>query len=70
MSVGPMCDIFPSIEMYQETLDIQERWQLSFYDSLIVSAALAGGCEWLYSEDLQDGQRIRELTIEDPFRSL
>lgn len=66
--LAPLCTVFPSVEMDQGALDVQERWQLPFYDSLIVTAALMSGCERLYSEDLQDGQKIRQLTIENPFR--
>jgi len=39
----------------------------SFYDSLIVAAALSAGCTRILSEDLQNGQRIEGLTIENPF---
>jgi len=48
--------------------DIAKRYQFSFYDSLIVSAALASNCNILYSEDLQHQQSIDEtLTIINPF---
>jgi predicted nucleic acid-binding protein len=43
-------------------------YRYRFYDSLIIAAALASGCIRLLSEDLQDGQRIEGLTIENPFR--
>jgi predicted nucleic acid-binding protein len=59
--------INPSPNLYQRGLDLQSRYQLSFYDSLIVAAALEGGCKTLYSEDLQHGQRIDGLTIKNPF---
>ena len=42
--------------------------KLSFYDALIVVAAMDAGCNVLYSEDLQHGQRFEGLTIENPFR--
>jgi predicted nucleic acid-binding protein len=66
--LAPLCQVFPSIDMYKEALDIHERWQFSYYDSLIVTAALSAGCERLYSDDLQHGQTIRDLVIENPFR--
>jgi predicted nucleic acid-binding protein len=48
--------------------DIAERYQFSFYDSLIIAAALASGCEILYSEDLQHNQIVETvLTIVNPF---
>jgi predicted nucleic acid-binding protein len=44
------------------------RDQLSLWDALIVEAALAGGCDRLWSEDLQHGQRFGRLVVENPFR--
>ena len=45
------------------------RIQFSFWDALIVEAALAGGAQRLLSEDFQHGQRIDGLIIENPFVS-
>ena len=42
--------------------------ELSVFDALIVAAALDAGCQLLFSEDLQDGQRFGALTVENPFR--
>lgn len=39
----------------------------SFWDALIVEAALTGGCTLLYSEDMQDGLQIGGLTLRNPF---
>lgn len=41
--------------------------QFSFWDALIVEAALAGGCKVLYSEDMHHGLVVDGLTIENPF---
>ncbi len=65
--LAPLCEVHSSIDSYRTALELQERWGYSFYDSRIVGAALAAGCERLYSEELQDGQQIGELTIENPF---
>ena len=54
-------------ELYRSGLQVQARYGFSFYDSLIVAAALGAGCTTLYSEDMQDGQRIEGLTIRNPF---
>ena len=59
--------IGPTPELYRSGLRIQARYGFSFYDSLIVAAALGAGCTTLYSEDMQDGQRIEGLTIRNPF---
>ena len=48
--------------------EIASRYQFSFYDSLIVSAALQCECEILFTEDMQDGQVIDgQLLIKNPF---
>jgi predicted nucleic acid-binding protein len=50
------------------SIGIAERYGFSFYDSLIIAAALETGCTTLYSEDLQYGQVIDgKLTIQSPF---
>ena len=41
--------------------------KLSFWDSLIVESALHGGSDVLYSEDMQHGQKLGNLRIENPF---
>jgi predicted nucleic acid-binding protein len=68
--LAPLWRVSPSSALYHRALDVQARYRYGFYDSLIVAAALDAGCNRLYSEDLQDGQRIEGLTIENPFREL
>jgi predicted nucleic acid-binding protein len=46
---------------------IEDAYGFSFWDSLIVSAALLGGCRYLLTEDLQDGQAIDGVHVVDPF---
>ncbi len=46
---------------------IRENFNISYYDSLIVSSALNSKCNILYSEDMQHNQVIRDLTIVNPF---
>jgi predicted nucleic acid-binding protein len=61
----------PAIPITEAThatgLEIAQRYQFQFYDSLIVAAALKAGAELLYIEDLQDGQMIGSMTIRNPF---
>ncbi len=59
--------IDPTPDLYRRGLRIQVRYGFGFYDSLMVAAALEAGCTTLYSEDMQDGQRIEGLTIRNPF---
>ncbi len=64
----PLWRVSPSPALYNRALDVQSRYRYSFYDSLIIAAALDARCSRLYSEDLQNGQRIEGLTIKNPFR--
>jgi predicted nucleic acid-binding protein len=66
--LAPLWQIMPNIALYRRGLDVQARYGFSFYDSLIIAAALESGCTRLYSEDLQHGQQIEGLTIENPFK--
>ena len=63
----PLAKPLPPMPLYRDALSLQERWKFSFYDALIVAAALLLECDTLYSEDFQHGQRIEGLTIIDPF---
>ena len=63
----PLLSVYSSQELYMSALDISERWQYSFYDSLIIAGALSIDCKILYSEDLQDGQKIYGLQVVNPF---
>jgi predicted nucleic acid-binding protein len=46
---------------------LQERTRISFWDALVVQAALDAGCDRLYSEDLNAGQRFGSLLVVNPF---
>jgi predicted nucleic acid-binding protein len=48
--------------------ELQDRYKISFWDSLIVAAALASNCAFLLSEDFQHGQRLGALVVVNPFR--
>ena len=55
-------------ETHETGLRIAERYGLSIYDAMIVSAALMAGCDTLMSEDMQDGLVIDDrLRIVNPF---
>ena len=50
-----------------DAIDICLRFEYSFWDSMIIEAAIKGGATVLISEDLQDGQVISGVTIKNPF---
>jgi predicted nucleic acid-binding protein len=45
-------------EAVQKALDLKEVYGYSYYDSLILAAAVLSDCNYVFSEDLQDGQII------------
>ncbi|MBF0142010.1 MAG: PIN domain-containing protein [Magnetococcales bacterium] len=63
------CRLVPdSRDLFLRASRLRETHAFSYWDSLIVAAALEGGCATLYTEDLQHGQVIGgALTIVNPF---
>lgn len=57
--VGP-----PEIELASE---LEERHRLSFWDAMIVAAALKGGASRILTEDMSPGRTISGVRIENPF---
>jgi predicted nucleic acid-binding protein len=55
-------------ELVLGAIDLHRLHGLSFWDALVVRAAAAAGCPRVLSEDLQDGQLIDGVKIENPFR--
>lgn len=54
--------------MVFQTIALSEARRLGFWDALIVSAAVAARCDVLYTEDLDHGQLIEGVRVENPFR--
>jgi len=48
-------------------VEVQITYRFSFWDSLILQAAISSGADFLLSEDLQHGQVIESVTIVNPF---
>jgi len=68
--VRATCDVVPvTVAIHEKGLAIAERYQFSFYDSLILAAAQEAGCRIVYSEDMQHGQVVASVTVRNPFRS-
>lgn len=66
-SFKPLRNVHPRLAVYSDALQLQEETGFAFYDSLTIAAALEGGCTELHTEDLQHGQKVRTLTIVNPF---
>jgi predicted nucleic acid-binding protein len=56
-----------TVQVHEKALKIAAEHGYHIYDALILSAALDAGCDTLYSEDMQDGQKIGAITIRNPF---
>lgn len=52
-----------------EALDLEAKYQISFWDALIVQAAHVSGAEVLYSEDLSEGQAYGAVRVVNPLRA-
>ncbi|HLX86602.1 MAG TPA: PIN domain-containing protein [Terriglobales bacterium] len=63
----PMMEIRSSPWLFLDALRLRDLNQLSWFDSLIVAAAIQGGCKILYSEDMQHGRRFGDLVVQNPF---
>ena len=57
-----------SSQLFESAWHVQDRYQLSWWDALIVAAAQRANCRWLLSEDLQDGQDFDGVTVANPFK--
>ncbi len=56
-----------TLRTHEAALEIAERYGYNIYDSLVIATALEVSCSTLYSEGMQNGQQIQELTISNPF---
>ena len=55
-------------ESVLQALDLEKRYQISFWDALIVQAATSCGAAVLYSEDLADGQNYGAVKVVNPLK--
>jgi predicted nucleic acid-binding protein len=51
-----------------EAIDLEARYQISFWDALVIHAAQASGAEVLYSEDLSHGEAYGSVRVVNPLR--
>jgi predicted nucleic acid-binding protein len=63
----PLLAVQSSHTLFSQALRLEDKHRLSWYDALIVAAAVEGQCSILYSEDMHDGHRFGDLQIKNPF---
>jgi predicted nucleic acid-binding protein len=63
-------DVWPiTIPHVDLALEVAKRFQIGYFDALIVAAARLADCGIIYSEDLNDGQDYGGVRVENPFRN-
>ncbi|CAM2008361.1 PIN domain-containing protein [Acanthopleuribacter pedis] len=63
----PLCEVYPTSELYQSALSLADERKLSCRDALVVAAARWGSCRVLFSEKFRSGGQIGALALHDPF---
>lgn len=71
LDIEDFAQMFPVVQinvpLITKAVDLQVRYQLSFYDALIVATASKENCVICYSEDLNNGQIYDGVKIVNPF---
>ena len=57
----------PGADEVLDAIAVQDRYQISFWDAMIVASASHLGCKTLWSEDLNPGQVYEQLVVVNPF---
>ena len=60
--------ISPDAQFVTRALDIRERYEIQFYDAMMVAAAERAGCDEFLTEDLNDGQMYGNVKAVNPFK--
>ena len=55
-------------DLINEAIDTSIQYQISFWDSLVVVSAESAKCQYLVTEDLNEGQVIRNVKIQNPMK--
>lgn len=63
----PLLSVHSSPALFMQGLQLVQKHHLSWYDSLIVAAAVESQCGILFSEDLNHGQQFGSVRIQNPF---
>lgn len=57
----------PNAQNVLEAINLQDRYDVSFWDAMILTSAAQLGCQTVWSEDLNAGQRFGEVRVVNPF---
>ena len=60
--------VTPDVKMLTRALEIKERYDIQFYDSMMLAAAERVGADEFLTEDLNDGQMYGTVKAVNPFK--
>ncbi len=66
LSVLPVTEI--DLPLVKRAINTHKNYGISYWDSLIVSAAERTGCDMILSEDFNEGQKYNGILVENPFK--
>ena len=73
--ISVFLDYFDDLQMVRtdsatvkNALEIKARYNIQFYDAMMIAAAIASDCEEILSEDLNDGQNYDGVVAHNPFK--
>jgi predicted nucleic acid-binding protein len=52
-----------------QAIDLQTRFQVNYWDAMIIASALRANCRTILSEDLAHGQKYGEVEVKNPFKT-
>ncbi|HHH18939.1 MAG TPA: PIN domain-containing protein [Campylobacterales bacterium] len=62
LSIASVADL--NYQTYEIAFRVRQKYNVSYWDSLVVASALQSDCEILYSEDMQDGLVVGKMKLE------
>lgn len=65
--IGSYAFVADTRELVSDAVTGKEKWQVGFYDAMLLAAANKAGCAVVYTEDLNDGQRYDGVVARNPF---
>jgi predicted nucleic acid-binding protein len=66
--LSPIRLIVPDAEIVRRAVEAHRSYGIRFYDGMIIAAAERAGCERVWSEDLNAGQKYFGIMVTNPFR--
>jgi predicted nucleic acid-binding protein len=64
---APIKVILPDEGLVRRAVEARATYGLHFYDGMIVAAAERAGCERIWSEDMNSGQKYFGVVVSNPF---